>query len=193
LKAGLDGRLTLICAPAGFGKTTLATQWLSSAERPLAWLSLDGNDGDPVRLFTYLMAALQRTDPAIGRAAQAMLQAPRPPPPEAILTGLSNDIAATPRPFILVLDDIHLIQPLLVHQQLAFLLEHQPPHMHTVIIMRKDPLLPLARWRARGKMNEIRQANLQFTEQESADFLLRVMQLELSSADIAALHQRTEG
>ena len=195
-------RLTLISAPAGFGKTTLVTGWLAESGRPAAWLSLDKGDGDPARFLSYLIAALQRVDPAIGHAAQTMSQAPRPPPPEALLTALLNDVAATPQPFVLVLDDLHLIHDARpastqIHQQLAFLLDHLPlpptGGIHTVIVTRKDPLLPLARWRARGELVEIRQADLQFTAQEAADFLLRVMRLDLSPADVAALHRRTEG
>ncbi len=195
LNAGLLSRrkLTLISAPAGFGKTTLVTEWLSRAERPFAWLSLDENDNDPARFLTYFLAALQRVDPNIGQAAQAMLQTPQPPPPEAFLTSLINDIAATPQPFVLVLDDYHLIHTLPIHQQLAFLLEHQPPQMHLGLVSREDPPLPLSRLRARGHTVEIRQDDLRFTEQETADFLRRVMRLGLSSTDIAALQQRTEG
>ncbi len=193
LKEGLARPLTLVSAPAGFGKTTLVTEWLNSAERPFAWLSLDESDNDPARFLTYFVAALQKIDPAIGQAALAMLQAPPSPPPEAFLTSLINDIAAAPQPFILVLDDYHFIQTLPIHQQLTFLLEHQPPSIHLAIVSREDPPLPLARLRGRGQATEIRQADLSFTEAEAAEFLWRVMGLELSSADVAILHQRTEG
>jgi len=164
-----------------------------SAERPFIWLSLDENDNDPARFLTYLLAALRRINPNIGQAAQAMLQAPQPPLPEPLLTALINDIAATPRPFVLVLDDYHLISTLSIHQQLAFLLAHQPPQMHLVIVSREDPPLPLSRLRARGHTTEIRQDDLRFTEEETADFLRRVMRLDLSPADVAALQRRTEG
>ncbi|MBF8286039.1 MAG: LuxR family transcriptional regulator, partial [Anaerolineales bacterium] len=129
LKEGLARPLTLVSAPAGFGKTTLVTDWLNRAERPFTWLALDESDNDPARFLAYFVAALQKIDPAIGQATQAMLQSlsRQPPPPEAILTSLINDIAATPRPFVLILDDYHLIHTLPIHQQLAFLLEHQPP------------------------------------------------------------------
>ena len=193
LNAGVSRKLTLISAPAGSGKTTLVAAWLSDAHRPYAWLSADENDNDPVRFFTYLMAALQRVDPGIGQAAQAMLQSTRLPPPESFLTSLVNDIAATSSPFILILDDYHLIQKLPIHQQLAFLLDHGPPQMHLVIVTREDPLLPLSRLRARGQMSELRQADLKFTEEEAADFLRRVMQVDLSSADVSTLHRHTEG
>jgi LuxR family maltose regulon positive regulatory protein len=201
LNEGVTRKLTLVSAPAGFGKTTLVTEWLSGLDRPHTWLSLDENDNDPARFFTYLLAALQKLalspvegiGPNIGHAAQAMLQAPQPPPPESFLTSLINDIAATPQAFVLVLDDYHLIHTMPIHQQLTFFLEHQPPQMHLVITTREDPPLPLFRWRARGQTVEIRQADLKFTEEETADFLQRVMRLELSSTDVAALHQRTEG
>ncbi len=186
-------KLTLISAPAGFGKTTLVAQWLRDMGHPVAWLSLDEGDSDPARFFTYLVAALQTVVPNIGQAAQAMMQTPQPPPPETVLTSLINDIATTPRPFILVLDDYHLISALPIHQQIGFLLEHQPPHMHLVIATREDPPLPLSRLRARGQMVDLRQTDLRFTDKEAADFLRQVMQLELSSVEIAALHRRTEG
>ena len=202
LNKGLSRKLTLVSAPAGFGKTTLVAEWLSSlntagsAGRPVTWLSLDENDNDPARFVTYLLAALQNIDPDIGQAAQGMLQSPQPPPPESFLSSLINDVAVTPRPFVLVLDDYHLIHTLDIHQQLAFLLEHlPPPHtgMHLVVATREDPPLPLARWRARGQIVEIRQADLRLTQDETDDFLRRVMQLDLSTADVAALQRRTEG
>ncbi len=193
LNEGVTRKLTLVSAPAGFGKTTLVTEWLSGLDRPHTWLSLDENDNDPARFFTYLLATLRKIGSNIGHAAQAMLQAPQPPPPESFLTSLINDIAAAPQPFVLILDDYHLIQRMPIHKQLAFFLEHQPPQMHLVIITREDPPLPLFRWRARGQTMEIRQADLKFTEEETADFLRRVMRLELSAADVAALQRRTEG
>ncbi len=186
-------RLTLVSAPAGFGKTTLIAEWLSGSDHPSAWLSLDEGDNDPSRLFTYLLAALQGVDPNIGQAAMIMWQSPQPPPPEAMLTSLINDVTSTPQPFMLVLDDYQLIQTLPVHQQIAFLLEHLPAEMHLVIITREDPPLPLARLRARGQIAEIRQGDLKLTEQEAGSFLRQVMQLDLSSEDIAALQRRTEG
>ncbi|MDY6877383.1 MAG: LuxR C-terminal-related transcriptional regulator [Chloroflexota bacterium] len=193
LNAGLHRKLTLVSAPAGFGKTTLLSEWVAGCRRAVAWLSLDESDNDPVRFLTYFLVALQRVDPNIGQAAQAMLQAPQPPPPETLLTSLINDIAATPQPFALVLDDYHLIRTLPIHQQLAFLLEHQPPSMHLVIATREDPPLPLSRLRARGHTVDVRQDDLRFTAEEAADFLRRVMRIELSSTDLTALHRRTEG
>jgi LuxR family maltose regulon positive regulatory protein len=193
---GLSRRLTLISAPAGFGKTTLLSEWRASTTGhrwPLTWLSLDEGDSDPVRFLAYVVAALQQIDPAIGHATQAMLQSPQPLPSEVLLTALINDIAAVASPFALVLDDYHLIGTPVVHQQLAFLLEHQPPQLHVIILTREDPPLPLSRLRARGQVAEIRQADLQFTLDETAEFLRQAARLELDQGDVAALHQRTEG
>jgi LuxR family maltose regulon positive regulatory protein len=193
LDAGLRRRLTLISAPAGFGKTTLVAEWLSMAVRPITWFSLDETDNDPVRFFTYFVAALQKVDSTIGTTAQAMLQAPQPPPSDVLLTSLINDIAATPAPFVLVIDDYHVIHTLAIHQQLIFLLEHLPPQMHIVLASREDPPFPLSRLRARGYMRDIRQTDLRFTEEETRDFAQRVMQVELSVDDVTALYTRTEG
>ena len=199
LNAGLNRNLTLISAPAGFGKTTLLAGWLQhlqatqDAERAVAWLSVDEGDADPARFFAYLVAALQQVDPSIGQTAQAMLQGPQPPPLESLVTALINDVVATPRPFILILDDYHVIDALPIHQLLAFLLEHQPPQMHLVIATREDPPLPLSRLRARGQASEIRQDDLRFTEEEAANFLQRVTQADLLPQDVAALQRRTEG
>jgi len=191
-------RLTLISAPAGFGKTTLVTDWWhgrrdTAPPVALTWLSLDEHDNDPARFLTYLLAALQKIDPAIGQGTLAMVQAAPPPAPEALLSSLINDLATTPQPFVLVLDDYHLIQMPPIHQQLSFLLEYQPPQMHVVIATREDPPLLLSRLRARGQITDIRQRDLLFTEEETADFLRGTMALELPAADIAVLHRRTEG
>ncbi len=193
LNAGLHHKLTLISAPAGFGKTTLVAEWLGRATRPATWLSMDESDNDPARFLTYLVAALQKVNPAIGTATQAMLQAPQPPAPEVLLTALINDIAATPMPFVLVIDDYHAIQTLAIHQHLIFLLDHLPAQMHIVLISREDPPFPLSRLRARGQMTDIRQADLRFTEEETRDFAQCVMQVALSTADITTLHACTEG
>jgi LuxR family maltose regulon positive regulatory protein len=186
-------RLTFVSAPAGFGKTTLIAEWLGGVDRPYTWLSLDDSDNDPTRFFTYLLAAVQNVDPGIGHAAQAMLQDPQSRSFEPLLTSLVNDIAAASSPFVLVLDDYHLIRLPPIHEQLTFLLERQPPSQHLVIITREDPPLPLSRWRARGQMVEIRQEALRFTEQETTDLFRQTLDLELSSGDAAALHRRTEG
>jgi LuxR family maltose regulon positive regulatory protein len=188
-----DKKLILVSASAGYGKTTLVTEWVRGLNTKSAWISLDEADNDPVRFQTYLLAALQLIDKSIGEKTRPMLQSPQPLPPEVLLTVLLNEITNIPTPFILVLDDYHLIQTLQIHSQLDFLLEHQPPQMHLVIITREDPPLPLARLRARGQMVEIRQNDLRFLPEECTDFLQRVMGLNLTGDDITALERRTEG
>ena len=193
LNDGLHRKLTLISAPAGFGKTTLVSEWIANCERPVAWLSLDKEDSDPRRFLGYLVAALQTVSAEIGEDVLGMLQTPQSPPIESILTALLNEIATLPDGFCLVLDDYHVIDAKQVDQALTFLLERSPPQMHLVIITREDPNLPLARFRARGQLTEIRVADLRFTLVEAARFLNQVMGLELSEDDIAALETRTEG
>jgi len=193
LNEGLQRKLTLLSAPAGFGKTTLLSEWLAVCGRPVAWLSLDEGDSDPTRFLTYLVAALQTITATIGAGAVGALHSPQPPPTEAILTALLNDITTLPDHFILVLDDYHVLDATPVDLALAFLLEHLPPSMHLVISTREDPQLPLARLRARGQLTELRAADLRFTPAEAAEFLNQVMGLSLSAADIAALEDRTEG
>src|SRR5947209_12862471 len=152
LNEGLHRKLILISAPAGFGKTTLISEWLAACERPAAWLSLDAGDSDPIRFLTYLVAALQTIAPHIGDEVPGLLQSSQPPPPEVVLTALLNDLATIQDQFVLVLDDYHVLEVKAVDQTLTFLLEHLPPHMHLVIATREDPGLPLARFRARDQM-----------------------------------------
>ena len=201
---GFARKLTLVSAPAGFGKTTLISEWVQSmggATPPIAvaWLSLDEEDKDPARFLIYLIAALQTVAPNLGAGVLSVLQSPQPPPAESILIALINEIAALPEDFILVLDDYHVIDAKPVDAStsvdgaLTFLLEHLPPQMHLVITTREDPRLPRARLRARGQLIELRHADLRFTPAEAAEFLNQVMGLNLSEADIAALETRTEG
>ncbi|MCI0551721.1 MAG: LuxR C-terminal-related transcriptional regulator [Anaerolineae bacterium] len=214
--------VTLISAPAGFGKTTLVSNWIydlgltiddlqaetasqekivnprpsdgqSTIVNRVAWLSLDEGDNDPARFLAYLIAALQSIAPNIGEGVLGILQLPQPPPIESILTALLNEITTIPEDFALVLDDYHLIDAKPVENALTFLIEHQPPQMHMVIATREDPNLPLARLRASGQLTELRAADLRFTLSEAADFLNQVMGLNLSTEDIAALETRTEG
>jgi LuxR family transcriptional regulator, maltose regulon positive regulatory protein len=185
--------VTLISAPVGYGKTTLVSEWVACCERPVAWLSLDEGDSDPARFLTYLVAAMQTLAPNIGAGVLGMLQAPQLPGIESILTGLLNEIAAFPNHFTLVLDDYHVIGSKPIDQALTFLLDHIPTQMHLVITSREDPNLPLARLRARGQLTELRAADLRFTPAEAAEFLNRVMSLNLSAEDIATLETRTEG
>jgi LuxR family maltose regulon positive regulatory protein len=204
LNAGLTMRgafsraLTLVSAPAGFGKTTLVSEWVAGCERlepkvRAAWLSLDEGDNDPARFMAYMIAALRAIEANIGKGVLGALQSPQPPSAEAILTQLINEITATPSRIILVLDDHHTVESSLVDSALAFLLERLPPQMHLVIASREDPHLPLARLRARGQLTEIRATDLRFSSSEAAEFLNQVMGLNLSGEDIAALETRTEG
>ncbi len=189
----LGRKLTLISAPAGFGKTTLLSEWVTGYERPAAWLSLDEGDNNPSRFLSYLFAALQTIAANIGVGMLDVLQSPQPPATEAILTALLNEITTFPDHLILVLDDYHIIDAKAVDDALAFVIEHLPPQMHLVIATREDPPLPLARLRARGQLTELRAADLRFTPSEAAEFLNQMMGLNLSEEDIAALEARTEG
>src|SRR3989440_1322230 len=193
LNEGLQRKLTLIAAPAGFGKTTLVSAWVADCDRQVAWLSLDEGESDPTLFLTYLVAALRTIAPTIGEGVLGALQSPQPPPPEAILTALLNDLTTIQDQFVLVLDDYHVLEAKAVDQALTYLVEHLPPQMHLVIAPREDPQLPLARLRARGQLTELRAADLRFTPSEAAAFLTQVMGLKLSAEDIAALERRTEG
>lgn len=193
LNTSLDRKLSLVSAPAGFGKTTLVSDWVAACERPVAWLSLDEGDGDPTRFLIYLVAALQTVASEVGEGVLGALQSPRPPPIEGVLTALLNDTTAVSHAFSLVLDDYHLVDSKAVNHALAFLLEHLPPQLHLVITTREDPALPLARLRARGQLVELRAAELRFTPAEAAEFLGDVMGLDLSADEIAQLEARTEG
>src|SRR3989440_6633599 len=196
LNEGLHRKLTLIAAPAGFGKTTLVSEWVAFIERPrtrTAWLSLDEGENDPARFLAYLVAALQTIAATLGEGVLGALQSPQPPPTEAILMALLNEITTLPDNFVLVLDDYHVIDAKPVDIALTYLVEHLPPQMHLVIATREDPQLPLARLRAQGQLIELRAADLRFTPSEAAEFLNQVMGLNLSAEDIAALEDRTEG
>ena len=195
LSRGAESALTLVSAPAGFGKTTLLAEWLAAAPadgRSVAWLSLDQRDNDPALFWTYLVAALKTAAPGVGASALSLLQPPQPPD-EAGLVTLLNDLDAISNDVVLVLDDYHVIDAREVQDGMAFLLEHLPPQIHLVIGSRADPALPLARLRGRGELVEIRAADLRFTPGEAAAYLNEVMGLVLTAADVAALEGRTEG
>jgi len=185
--------VTLISAPAGFGKTTLVSEWVAHSGRTTAWLSLDEGDSDPTRFLSYLIEALRTVLPKLGEEARKLLQESQPPPIEAVLTSLLNEITAFPDPFLFVLDDFHTIDSRAVDEALNFLVEHLPPQLHLVITTREDPALPIPRLRARRQLTELRAADLRFTPVEAAEFLDQVMGLNLSTEDLAALEDRTEG
>ena len=193
LAAGRKSGVTLISAPAGFGKTTLISEWIACSGRPVAWLSLADRDSDLARFLTYFVAALRTVMPGIGEEVLVALQSSQPPAIEQILTVLLNEITTHPDQTILVLDDYHMIDSKPVDQALTFLLEHLPPQMHLVITTREDPQLPLARLRAQGRLTELRASDLRFTPSEAAQFLNQAMSQNLSASDIAALEDRTEG
>jgi LuxR family transcriptional regulator, maltose regulon positive regulatory protein len=193
LNAGISGKLTLISGPAGFGKTSLARDWVLGLDKPVAWLSLDEGDNDLARFFSYLVAALQQIDPSIGESTPRSLRTSDLLSYQALVTDLLNDIAVTPTPFVLVLDDYHLISDITIHEALRTLVERQPPQMHLVITTRADPPLPLARLRAQGHMTEIRARHLRFTEAETDTFFNELVGLDLSKDEVTLLAVRTEG
>ena len=195
LNEGLSSghKLALVSASAGFGKTTLVSEWVAQSGLSVAWLSLDEGDNDPVRFITYLIAALQTIKGEIGEGLLPALHSQQPPATEAILTALLNEITTISGSFLLVLDDYHVIDSKPVDEALTFLVERLPPQMHLVIATREDPSLPLARLRARGQLTELRATDLQFTPTEASEFLNRAMGLNLTDGDVAALESRTEG
>jgi LuxR family maltose regulon positive regulatory protein len=188
-------KLTLISAPAGFGKTTLLSEWAQAAPMRVAWVLLDEGDNDPARFWRYVIAALEIVQAGVGENALAMLRAPglRSPSPEPALAVLINEIAALPDRVSLVLDDYHLIAAGPVHDALTFFLDHLPDNLHLVIATRADPPLPIARLRGRGQLIELRQAHLCFTRDEAAAFLSQLIHVPLSAGEIATLTSRTEG
>jgi len=194
----LAHRLILISAPAGSGKTTLLSAWIAGCRRPTAWLSLGTGDNDPFRFLSYVVGALQSLDPQVGQAISGAIQSPQPPPADALLTALVNQIgeSASLHGAILVLDDLHVIQARPVHETLAFLLDHlpaPPTGLHLVIATRADPPVPLSRLRGRGQLTEVRIADLRFTSDEAAAFLSDVMALDIPPEAVAELESRTEG
>jgi LuxR family maltose regulon positive regulatory protein len=193
LEAATTRELVLISTPAGFGKTTFLAGWARSTERPVAWLSLDGDDNDPARFWRYMVAAVSSVRRGIGEPALSLLNASAQPTPKAVITVLVNELTAHPDEFVFILDDYHRIESPAIHDDLAFLLEQLPPGMHMVISTRSDPPIPLARFRARGQLVELRAADLRFTLDESIDLLRRVWELSLPEESIATLEERTEG
>ena len=193
LEAGLGGKLTLVSAPAGFGKTTVVSEWLRSCAHPTAWVSLDKKDNDLSRFLIYLIAALQRIVPEIGVDVQAALQESLTPRYEILLARLISEMESLPDTSVIVLDDYHLIDSKPVHDTLNFLIEYLPPRLHLVISGRTDPPLPISRLRVQGEVNEVRTAQLRFTKEEVAAFLTDRLGFDLTAEGIAALEARTEG
>lgn len=198
LDAGLHRKLTLVSAPAGFGKTTLISAWIdllriAKPKVHVAWLSLDESDSDMTRFWTYVIAALQNVAPTIGPALLSMLESSQPTPMELFLTALLNEIPATGERFVLVLDDYHLIDSKPIDDAVAFLVDHLPHQIHVVITTREDPALPLARLRVRDQLTELRAKDLRFQSSETVEFLTHLMGLRLSAEDVETLEERTEG
>ena len=198
LNNGLTGKLTLVTAPAGFGKTTLVTEWLSNGlpsghRERIGWLSLDSGDNSAAQFWNYVIAALQTIDDSLGRVSQTVLQSTAAPPVRAMLTSLINEIATLPDPLILCLDDYHEINIPAIHVGIEFLIENLPATMHLVIITREDPPITLSRLRVRGLLTEIRADDLRFSKDESTTFFNDLLSLALSQEDIDSLTARTEG
>ncbi len=193
LEAGLDRKLTLISAPAGFGKTTLLSECAARCGTSVSWLSLDERDNEAISFWMYVISALQILHDGVGAIVLEALRMPHAHPNEILLGQLINQIAGVPEPIALILDDLHVITNPHIHEQLSFLVEHAPAQMHLVVSSRADPPWPLARWRARGQIVEIRTDDLRFTPAETATFFNEAMGLDLSPEDVAALDARTEG
>ncbi len=218
LTGGLAGKVTLISAPAGFGKSTLLSEWLHNfavlgfggdvptktqnrkpQDLQFCWLTLDNDDNDPVRFLMYLIASLQKFGKTVGETAWPLLQSPQPPAIKTILTILLNDLGLLADDdhvhsfYVLVLEDYHVVTTASIHEALTYLIDHLPPQIHVIITTRADPPLPFSRWRARDQLSEIRAADLRFTADEAATFLNDRMGLHLSIADVMALETRTEG
>ena len=193
LNESWNHKLTLLSAPAGFGKTTLIGEWIAKQENPLCWLSLDEYDNDPQRFFRYFIFALKRVENELGESPPMLLQPPQSLEYMNLLTGLVNEIAVISRPFVFVLDDYHLITDSVIQQALTFLLNNQPHQMHLIISSRSDPPWPLSRLRVRDEILEIRSHEMRFTREEAASFLNDFMGLMLSMEDLTALEKRTEG
>jgi LuxR family maltose regulon positive regulatory protein len=193
LKAGIDRKLTLVSSPAGFGKTTLLSEFAEECERPVAWFSIDTEDDDAIRFMSYLIASLESIQAGWGESLYPVLQSPKPENLETLTAIIINEISTDFPPFVLILDDYHLISSPDIHQALTHILEHQPVQMHMMIATRADPPLPLPRLRARDQLSEIRESDLRFNAQEAEVFFSQVMDLELEADQIIALERRTEG
>ncbi|MEG6523383.1 LuxR C-terminal-related transcriptional regulator [Desulfotomaculum sp. 1211_IL3151] len=186
-------KITIVSAPPGYGKTTLVSGWLNRADHPYAWLSLDEGDNDPTRFFTYMIAAVESATGISGAALTDVLRSSNLPPVENIVTLLGNTIASSEIPFILVLDDYHVIRNVFIHEVIQKVLDYLPPVMNLVLLTREDPPLPFAKWRVRGQLLELRACDLRFTIDETAAFFFHKDNLKLTDEEIAVLFNRTEG
>ena len=195
LTKGIAGKFTLISASSGYGKTTLMAEWCATQGQghPLAWISLDKGDNDPARFLSYLIAALHTIQDGLGQDASTLMQGAQNPFDESILSVLINEISTAFHDFALVLEDYHVIELREIHHIVTFLLEHMPPQMHLVILTRSDPPFPLARYRARGELSEIRVKDLRFSSDATIFLLNDIAGLELSDESIQTLIDRTEG
>jgi len=195
LLAGVNqpGSLVLLSGSVGFGKTTLLSEIVEQLQRPVAWLSLDEGDNDPIRFWTYVIAACQSIQPGLGDSALALLNTPQPLPDETTPTILINDLATLDGDLVLILDDYHVIQNQSIHAAVAFLIDHVPDRLHLVLSTRVDPPWPLARLRVRNRLIELRTADLRFSTDEAATFLNQMLGCTLSAEEVAALEARTEG
>ena len=193
LDAGFYRKLTLVSAPAGFGKTTLVNAWLRSTDRKVIWVSLDEGDNDLIRFLNYLITAFQQLDNEIAQALEHLTITPQLPDVDELLTELINTITSVSNPFVLVFDDYQVITERRVHEVVSWLLERQPPQMHMTLITRQDPPVQLSRLRGRDQVTEVRQRDLRFTNEETAAFLNMAMGMTLSAYEITALRTQTEG
>ncbi len=193
LDGGLHCKLTLVSASAGFGKTALLSKWAARSKHPICWLALDEGDNDPVRFMHYLVAALQQADKEIGAVASGLLRTPQLPPPDSLITILINEIAPALDPFVLVLDDYHVLHLGWIHEAVEFLIAHMPAQMHLVLATRHDPPLSLPRLRVRNQLVELREDDLRFTADEAAAFLNQALNLAIDGQMIELLEARTEG
>ncbi len=188
-----SAKLTIVSAPAGFGKTTLLSEWIEQSKNKVGWVSLDGGDNDPKRFLTYCIAALQRVQPDFGENSESLIQSPQQVSPESIITTFINEINESLKESVLILDDYHLIDSPEVHQSLSFFIEHLPRNLHLIVSGRHDPPIPLSRLRARKQLLEVRESDLRFTTEETIRFFKTTMSLELSKDDVETLEERTEG
>jgi LuxR family maltose regulon positive regulatory protein len=188
-----NARLTVVSAPAGFGKTTLLSEWIEQSEYPVGWVSLDQGDNDPKRFHAYIIAALQQIQPGFGSNTETIIKSPQQVPPENIVTALINEIGESLKKSVLILDDYHLIDSPLIHQSLSFFIEHLPDNLHLIIAGRHDPPIPLSKLRTRKQLYEIREADLRFTTDETVNFFNVTMDLDLTKDEVDTLEERTEG